>query len=644
VPGYDNGAFVAFISEPVELEVLPPAFTLTPTTVPPIGFTAGRNPMDFTREVVLTNTGLGPLDVRELQFAIGDAMTLILPPGFAGMTYLQPGETLILTLVVSGDTAWQVGDHSAVLTVTHGPVEEGFTASGTVDIAITIAMPQFTLSLTDLGEIVLEHNTSNLGAASVTFILTNISDADMLMNAAAISYLFGMIDPNKFTLTWTPVYLLAPGGTMTFTLTPTAAAAAQLGRFDGTITLTHMLGATGLVTFVLVVIPVSDGGYPGDGDTGGWGTWPPINGPAVTGNQPPTVDPNESIDPNDPNAPLYIREPWRPQPQHEFDRRYRDLELVVIPEDNDRIHRVVRNINEYGVVHEQVQEVEQDIYTHRINDTTFVSIRFVGYVLGMDVLWNSATRTGSIVGDGLEMHVRVGDDFLWLNGRYVPIFDNHGNRVEAYRVNGRIFLPLEVLGHVLNMPVRRNVFTDTSYLYVVCAQDFAIYQYPEFDIHILRMEVGCEVLSTVVRYENDGYIQYEPNGVSVVSDAPAWMNVYGTPMVSVRWVGMALDMEVIWDRPTRSATIIDAAGHGATFVQGSAYMYANGRGERPMNGNGGEPVVAVIIDGRMFVPLHALGTALHLPVGWNAETEIAYLYQVCVNNGYFLYANNGGAQ
>lgn len=104
-------------------------------------------------------------------------------------------------------------------------------------------------------------------------------------------------------------------------------------------------------------------------------------------------------------------------------------------------------------------------------------------------------------------------------------------------------------------------------------------------------------------------------------------------MVPLRFVSIALGVDkenvnsvdesskISWDANSKTATIFYAAGSSQKIIQfqvGNQYMIVDGT-QIPME-NG---VVAEIVDGRMFVPFRALGTALGVSVDWDAETRTA---------------------
>lgn len=128
------------------------------------------------------------------------------------------------------------------------------------------------------------------------------------------------------------------------------------------------------------------------------------------------------------------------------------------------------------------------------------------------------------------------------------------------------------------------------------------------------------------------------DGESVDMDVAAYIQTSSnSTMVPLRFVSIALGVDkenvtsvdesskISWDAASKTATIFYAAGNGQKIIQfqaGSAYMTVDGT-QIPME-NG---VVAEIVDGRMFVPFRALGTALGVTVSWDAETRTAIYNQ-----------------
>lgn len=128
------------------------------------------------------------------------------------------------------------------------------------------------------------------------------------------------------------------------------------------------------------------------------------------------------------------------------------------------------------------------------------------------------------------------------------------------------------------------------------------------------------------------------DGEAVDMDVAAYIQTASnSTMVPLRFVSIALGVDkenvtsvdesskISWDAISKTATIFYAAGNGQKIIQfqaGSAYMTVDGT-QIPME-NG---VVAEIVDGRMFVPFRALGTALGVSVSWDAETRTAIYNQ-----------------
>lgn len=115
--------------------------------------------------------------------------------------------------------------------------------------------------------------------------------------------------------------------------------------------------------------------------------------------------------------------------------------------------------------------------------------------------------------------------------------------------------------------------------------------------------------------------------------APYIQTESSSTMVPLRFVMIALGVDsesvgsfddsnkVSFDANTKTATIFYAAGTNMTTIQftaGSNTMVVNGA-QIPME-NG---VKAEIVDGRMFVPFRAIGTAINVKVGWDADTRTA---------------------
>lgn len=115
--------------------------------------------------------------------------------------------------------------------------------------------------------------------------------------------------------------------------------------------------------------------------------------------------------------------------------------------------------------------------------------------------------------------------------------------------------------------------------------------------------------------------------------APYIQATSNSTMVPLRFVALALGVDsgslsnpdesskVSWDPNTKTVTIFYGSGANQKTIQftaGSQYMVVNGTQVTMENG-----VVAEIKDGRMFVPFRAIGTALGISVGWDADTRTA---------------------
>lgn len=115
--------------------------------------------------------------------------------------------------------------------------------------------------------------------------------------------------------------------------------------------------------------------------------------------------------------------------------------------------------------------------------------------------------------------------------------------------------------------------------------------------------------------------------------APYIQTESNSTMVPLRFVMVALGVDsdnvgsvdesskVSFDSNTKTATIFYASGTNMTTIQfqaGSNIMKVNGANIPMENG-----VKAEIVDGRMFVPFRAIGTAINVNVGWDADTRTA---------------------
>jgi hypothetical protein len=106
-------------------------------------------------------------------------------------------------------------------------------------------------------------------------------------------------------------------------------------------------------------------------------------------------------------------------------------------------------------------------------------------------------------------------------------------------------------------------------------------------------------------------------------DVYGWISEHDATMIPLRFVSYALDLDVHWDGEARIATI-DRYGMNIQFAPNATYALVNGE-PFPIRNGRGEPIEAVLQQGRIFVPLRTLGEILHLPVYWNPHARYAHL-------------------
>lgn len=115
--------------------------------------------------------------------------------------------------------------------------------------------------------------------------------------------------------------------------------------------------------------------------------------------------------------------------------------------------------------------------------------------------------------------------------------------------------------------------------------------------------------------------------------APYIQTKSGSTMVPLRFVMIALGIDsdnigsfdesnkVSYDPNFKTATMFYNDGTNMTTIQftaGSSFMKINGSDVFI-----GNDVIAEIVDGRMFIPFRAIGTAINVNVDWNATTKTA---------------------
>jgi len=265
-------------------------------------------------------------------------------------------------------------------------------------------------------------------------------------------------------------------------------------------------------------------------------------------------------------------------------------------------------------------EVYQDVYTW-LDDTesTMVSVRFVAYALGLDVTWCPHTLTATVDPYGYNMTFTYRQKHMYAAGTAIPLLNAHGIPVQTHLINDRLMVPLRPLGNAIRQPVDWNPHTRTAYLYIINGEDI----HPAFEMEIVRIPIAKDIFSVTRRNTENGM----PELIHLfnVNGRQGWIDAY-SPMVPLRFVAYALGLDIEWNPHTRTATI-DPHGKDIRFTQGQYFMRRNGY-YMPIRSTNGEFVSAAISENYMFATPRALGEALGLPVGWNANTQTAFLYVV----------------
>jgi hypothetical protein len=347
----------------------------------------------------------------------------------------------------------------------------------------------------------------------------------------------------------------------------------------------------------------NNGGGGGSGGSGGGTNGRNGNRNGISANQPAP----ESYYPPTPDYPPY----YTPT----------NANLLIIPIDSNRIHRVARTYDTAnGYRHNTTLEVHQDVYTWLAEtESTMVSVRFVAYALGLDVIWCPETRTAFVDPYGYNLTFTYGQKHMYAAGTAIPLLNAHGIPVETYLINNRLMVPLRPFGNAIKQPVNWNPHTRTAYLYITNGEDTN----PAFEIEIVRIPVTHDVFSVTRRNTQNG----APELIHLfdVNGRPGWIATY-SPMIPLRFAAYALGLDIEWNPQTLTATI-DPHGKDIRFTQGQNLMRRNGY-YMPIRSVNGEFVSAAISENHMFATPRALGEALGLPVGWNANTQTAFLYVV----------------
>jgi hypothetical protein len=308
--------------------------------------------------------------------------------------------------------------------------------------------------------------------------------------------------------------------------------------------------------------------------------------------------------------------------EEEYEPCTEDANLLILPIDSDRIHRVTRRYTENGDIFRTLLEVEQDVYTWLDEtESTMVSVRFVAYSLGLNITWDQETLTAVVDHEGRNLVFTYSQRHMYVNGTPIPLLNAHNEAIPTDLINNRLFVPLRPLGVALNMPINWNPHTRSAYLYITNGEP----EIPYFPVEVLRIPVDHESVYMTQRCTVNGRPDlihlFEVNGI------PGWISSEtSSPMIPLRFVAYALNLEIEWDAKTRTA-IIDPHGHDIRFTHGQTLMRTNGY-YLPIRSINGETIAATIQRDHMFVTPRSLGEALNLPVGWNPNTKTAYLYVV----------------
>ena len=126
-----------------------------------------------------------------------------------------------------------------------------------------------------------------------------------------------------------------------------------------------------------------------------------------------------------------------------------EIGIVSVPMGGDTVNVAGRTVIDGKAAYSTESIVHGDVpaWVEEDSGCAMVPLRFVSYALGLKVVWDETAQTATIDPRGLNISF---------------VEDN-----DVKLINGRMFLPLRVLGERLKMPVGWNPNTSTAYMYVV---------------------------------------------------------------------------------------------------------------------------------------------------------------------------------
>ena len=129
-------------------------------------------------------------------------------------------------------------------------------------------------------------------------------------------------------------------------------------------------------------------------------------------------------------------------------------EQIVVPIGSSTIYRHVLEANGGQVVTRTTRIVEMDTTAYITPDTysTMIPIRFVGYILDLNVYWCDETRMGELERNGRRLRFYPDSYYMYVNDVRTPVLNTRGEPVRTVLGdNGRMYIPLRAMGEAVGL-------------------------------------------------------------------------------------------------------------------------------------------------------------------------------------------------
>ncbi len=223
--------------------------------------------------------------------------------------------------------------------------------------------------------------------------------------------------------------------------------------------------------------------------------------------------------------------------------------------------------------------VENDVEPKIVNSRTMLPIRFVAEAIGARVDWDQETLTATIILEGIDIRITVGQTVAFVNGEEIAL------DAPSFLENDRTYMPLRFVAENLGAEVEWIENLQKVYIYT---------EQPD----TIVLTIG-EKMAVVY-------------GLPVMNDvAPVLVN--DRTMLPIRFVAEALGATVDWDEATRTVTIVNGE-LSIALVIGEAQATVNG--EAVML-----DAAAFIENSRTYLPLRFVAENLGATVEWFGDMQ-----------------------